>query len=45
MKHYANISKVSGVDEYEYSSSYSYLTVKFKDNTILTYPARLNSVD
>lgn len=45
MHKYANISKVSGVESYEYSPTFSYLTVKFKDNTTLTYPARLNSVN
>lgn len=45
MKKYANISKVSGVDSYEYDSAYTYLIVKFNDGTILHYPARLNSID
>ena len=45
MHKYANVSKVSGVESYEYSPTFSYLTVKFKDNTTLTYPSRLNSVN
>jgi hypothetical protein len=46
MKRYANISKVSGVESYEYdSSSYSYITVKFKSGEILSYLAQYNSVN
>lgn len=45
MKHYANISKVSGVDSYEYDSAYSYIIVKFKSGDILSYPAELSSVN
>lgn len=45
MKRYANISKASGVESYDYSPTYSYLTVKFKDKTVLTYTANSNTVD
>ena len=45
MHKYANISKVSGVESYECSPTFSYLVVKFKDGEVLTYPARLNSVN
>ena len=45
MKSYKNISKVSGVDSYEFGSDYSYITVKFKTGEIYTYLAKDNSVD
>lgn len=45
MKRYANISKVSGVESYDYDSTYSFITVKFKSGEILSYTANLNSVD
>lgn len=45
MKTYKNISKVSGVDSYEFGSDYSYISVKFKTGEIFTYLAKDNSVD
>lgn len=45
MKKYKNISKVSGVDSYEFGSDYSYISVKFKSGEIYTYLAKDNSVD
>ena len=45
MKRYANLSDRSGVVSYDYdATSYSYITVKFKDGSIYTYTTASNGL-